>query len=168
MTRLNLRYLSPLRIDRTQDGAATLVIHNPFAICKPEPQDVVKPTPFRVPSMHIDLDRRLNAKLAAFEEMKTQAEDASNSLDERVRIIRKKRDDLNNGIGMLPSDLPEEFQKAVNSAVESARETLSKEAQEISDDTDKARKTTDNTLYEIRKELEHLDKRVHTFKILVS
>ncbi|MCR5607912.1 MAG: hypothetical protein K6G26_02480 [Lachnospiraceae bacterium] len=120
----------------------------------------------QLPSVNFNPDKKLDARLDKYEEMRIDAEGKSNSLDERTRTVERKRCELNEGLGMLPSNIPEEFQKAVNQACDSARAALVNEAKEIKTANDDARIFTDNVIYEVRKELEYLHRKVHRYEML--
>lgn len=112
--------------------------------------------------------RNIDNKLTSFCEQRDISEQKSIELSERAKQVTKRIKELKKGIKMLPEDLPTEFQKAIDSAVENMQEELTNEAIDIAESADEARAQADNTLYELRRESERLTKKARNMDFICS
>ncbi len=112
--------------------------------------------------------RKIDDKLTSFCEQRDISEQKSIELSERAKQVTKRIKELKKGIKMMPEDLPSEFQKALDSAVENVKEDINNEAVEIAKEADEARAEADNTLYQLRKESEKLTKKARNMDFICS
>lgn len=112
--------------------------------------------------------RKIDDKLTSFCEQRDISEQKSIELSERAKQVTKRIKELRKGIKMLPEDLPNEFKKAIDSAIDSVKEEINNEAIDIAEQADIARSEADNTLYQLRKESEKLTKKARNMDFICS
>ena len=113
-------------------------------------------------------EKKNNTKLESFYEQRDISEEISLELKDRAKAITKRAKDLKKGIKMLPDDLPVEFRKAIDSAIETMEEDIQNEARDIVESADEARYNADNTLYELRKISEKYERKVRNIDRICS
>jgi hypothetical protein len=103
-----------------------------------------------------------------FYEQRNFSEEKSKELHDRAKVVVKRSKELKKGIKMLPDDLPEEFRKAIDGAIDNLTEDIQNEAGDIFDTADEIRSDTDNALYALRRESEKYERKLKNIEKLRS